>query len=100
MYMHVCIWTCVACQASADTTRVVGDASKPRSFAAKIKIKDAEYYEKLIHKLLSKYRYRKGREFFKLDLDQIKMCLKQVSQISEKGSKKLTLAKMQKEIKL
>ena len=72
----------------------------PWTLAEKIKIKDAEYYEKLIHKLLSKYRYRKGREFFKLDLDQIKMCLKQVSQISEKGSKKLTLAKMQKEIKL
>jgi hypothetical protein len=72
----------------------------PWTLAEKIKIKDAEYYEKLIHKLLSKYRYRKGREFFKLDLDKIKMCLKQVSQISEKGSKKLTLAKIQKEIKL
>ena len=39
MCADVCIWTCVACQASADTTRVVGDASKPRSFAANIKIK-------------------------------------------------------------
>ena len=55
---------------------------------------------KSIHKILNRFRVKQGREFFKLDLDQIKMCLKQVSQISEKGSKKLTLAKMQKELKL
>ena len=64
-----------------------------------IKIQDAEYYEKLIHKLLKEYRIRKDREFFKLDLNRIKKCLKQISQISEKGSKKITLAKVLKEIK-
>ena len=64
-----------------------------------IKIQDAEYYEKLIHKLLKEYRIRKDREFFKLDLNRIKKCLKQISQISEKGSKKITLAKVPKEIK-
>ena len=71
----------------------------PFKVVGKIKVQSAEYYEKSIHKLLNKFRVKKGREFFKLDLPKIKECLKQVSNISEKGSKKITLAKMQKEIK-
>ena len=71
----------------------------PFKVVGKIKVQSAEYYEKSIHKLLNKFRVKQGREFFKLDLPKIKECLKQVSNISEKGSKKITLAKMQKEIK-
>lgn len=71
----------------------------PFKVVGKIKIQSAEYYEKSIHKLLNKFRVKQGREFFKLDLIKIKECLKQVSSISEKGSKKITLMKMQKEIK-
>ena len=71
----------------------------PFKVVGKIKVQSAEYYEKSIHKLLNKFRVKQGREFFKLDLPKIKECLKQVSNISEKGSKKITLTKMQKEIK-
>lgn len=71
----------------------------PFKVVGKIKIQSAEYYEKSIHKLLNKFRVKQGREFFKLDLIKIKECLKQVSSISEKGSKRITLMKMQKEIK-
>jgi hypothetical protein len=71
----------------------------PFKVVNKIKIYSAEYYEKSIHKLLYKYRVIQGREFFKLDLDKIKECLKKVSQISEKGAKKIKLDKMKKEIK-
>ena len=72
----------------------------PFKVVGKTKIQSAEYYEKSIHKLLKNYRVKQGREFFKLDLSLIKNCLKQVSEISEKGTKKITLAKMQKEINL
>ena len=40
-----------------------------------IKIQSAGYYEKLIHKLLDDYRFKKGSEFFKIDLNKIKECL-------------------------
>jgi len=73
---------------------------KPFKVVGKTKIQSAEYYEKSIHKLLKNYRVKQGREFFKLDLSLIKNCLKQVSEISEKGTKKITFAKMQKEIEL
>lgn len=71
----------------------------PFKVVGKIKVQSAEYYEKSIHKLLNKFRVKQGREFFKLELSKIKECLKQVSNISEKGSKKITLTKIQKEIK-
>ena len=72
----------------------------PFIVVGEIKIQSAEYYEKLIHKLLDDYRVKKGREFFKLDLGKIKECLEQVSEISRKGEDKITLSELKKEIKL
>jgi len=72
----------------------------PWKVAAKIKIKDAEYYEKSIHKLLKKYRYRKDREFFKLDLKMVKSYLKQIFELTDGGVKKLTLSTLQKKMKI
>ena len=69
----------------------------PFIVVGKIKIQSAEYYEKLIHKLLKDYRVRKDREYFTLNLDIIKNCLKQVSEISKKGSQKITLAELKME---
>ena len=63
-----------------------------------IEIKSAEYYEKKIHSLLNGYRVKQNRKFFELDLDKIKNCLKQVSVISEKGSKQISLAVLKKEV--
>ena len=63
-----------------------------------IRMKDAEYYEKKIHKLLNKYRV--GKEYFELELDKIKDCLQQVSILSEKGQKKVALADLKKKIKI
>jgi hypothetical protein len=72
----------------------------PFKVVGKIKIKSAEYYEKVIHKLLDEYRVKQGREFFKLDLGKIKECLEQVSEISRKGEDKITLSELKKEIRL
>jgi hypothetical protein len=72
----------------------------PFIVVGEIKIQSAEYYEKLLHKLLDDYRVKKGREFFKLDLGKIKECLEQVSEISRKGEDKITLSELKKEIKL
>jgi hypothetical protein len=65
-----------------------------------IEIKSAEFYEKKIHSLLNSYRVKQNREFFELDLDKIKNCLKQVSVISEKGLKEISLTDLKKEIRL
>tara|TARA_B100000787_G_scaffold164339_1_gene146935 strand:+ start:146 stop:1426 length:1281 start_codon:yes stop_codon:yes gene_type:complete len=68
----------------------------PWIVAAKIKILDALYYEKQAHKVLAKYRYKKGREFFKVDLSIIKECLKNITEISDKGRKKVSLSVLKK----
>ena len=65
-----------------------------------IKVQSAEYYEKNIHKLLKKYRVKQGREFFKLDLDKIKDCLKEVSTLTEKGRKKVEFSTLKNKIKI
>ncbi len=72
----------------------------PFKVESNIKIQSAEYYERKIHSLLKNYRVKQNREFFEIDLNKIKNCLKQVSEISEKGSKKITLTDLKKEINL
>ena len=70
----------------------------PFKVETKIKIKSAEYYEKKIHSVLNSYRVKQNREFFELDLKKIKSCLKTLSQITDKGEKKLSLSELKKEI--
>jgi len=65
-----------------------------------IKIQSAEYYEINVHKLLRKYRVKRGREFFKVELSKIKDCLKQVSVLSEKGKKKVEYKTLKNKIKI
>ena len=66
----------------------------PWTVVSKIKIQNAEYFEKLTHKYFSKFRYRKNREFFKIDISEIKKCLKNILSISEKGKRKIDLKKL------
>jgi len=61
----------------------------PFKVAAKIKIKSAEYHEKLLHKFLKDYRVRKDREYFTISLDKIKKCLNVLKNISKNGEIKL-----------
>ena len=70
----------------------------PWVLAAKIKIKDAEYYEKLIHKLLSNFRYRKDREFFKIDLSTVKKYFNDILKITNNGNAKNTLSDLKKKL--
>ncbi len=72
----------------------------PFKVETKIKIKSAEYFEKKIHSILNSYRVKQNREFFELDLNKIKSCLKTLSQITDKGEKKLSLSDLKKEIKM
>ena len=44
----------------------------PFKVSFQIEIKNAEYYEKSIHRLLKDYRVKQSREFFKFDLSKIK----------------------------
>ena len=50
--------------------------------------------------MLDKYRVKKNKEFFELELDKIKDCLQQVSILSEKGQKKVSLADLRNKIKI
>ena len=68
----------------------------PWLVTGKYKIKNAEYYEKQSHKLMEKYRYRKDREFFKIDLNKIKQVIKYISEISSKNENKLKLNEVKK----
>ena len=72
----------------------------PFKVEAQIKIRSAEYYEKKIHSILSSYRVKQNREFFEIDLDKIKSCLNDLSKITDKGEKKLSITDLKKEIKL
>ena len=65
----------------------------------KIKIKSAEFYEKKIHSLLNKYRVKQNREFFQMELNEIKKILKQVSALTERGERKLSLTDLEKKLK-
>ena len=72
----------------------------PFELEYKIKIRDAEYYEKTIHKLFKKYRHRKNKEYFEIELDKIKDCLQQVSVLSDKGKKKVEYKTLKNKINL
>ncbi len=72
----------------------------PFKVATKIKIKSAEYNEKLLHKFLKDYRVRSDREYFTISLDEIKKCLKFLKEKSNNGEIKLTLNDLKKNVKL
>ena len=72
----------------------------PFKVEAQIKIRSAEYYEKKIHSILGNYRVKQNREFFEIDLDKIKSCLNDLSKITDKGEKKLSIKDLKKEIKV
>tara|TARA_A100001011_G_scaffold354912_1_gene397735 strand:+ start:212 stop:961 length:750 start_codon:yes stop_codon:yes gene_type:complete len=72
----------------------------PFKVEAQIQIKSAEYYEKKIHSILSSYRVKQNREFFEIDLDKVKSCLNDLSRITDKGEKKLSLTDLKKGIVL
>lgn len=65
----------------------------------KIKIKSAEFYEKKIHSLLNKYRVKQNREFFQIELNEIKKILKQVSALTGHGERKVSLTDLEKKLK-
>ena len=72
----------------------------PFAVVGKTKVQNAEYYEKIIHKLLKNFRVKKNREFFEIELKKINDCLKHINKITEKGSKTLTLNEIQKNFSL
>ena len=63
-----------------------------------IDIKDAEYYEKQIHKILDISRVNKNREFFKLSLDEIKSILKKLANSSHNYDTKMKMTEIKKAI--
>ena len=72
----------------------------PFKVVGKLKIQSAEYYEKSTHKLLKDFRVKRGREFFELDLNKIKKCLNQISEISDKGKKIISFSNLKKKVKI
>ena len=72
----------------------------PFKVAAKIKIKSAEYNEKLLHKFLKDYRVRKDREYFTISLDKIKRCLNVLKNKSNNGEVKLLLKDLKSELSI
>ena len=72
----------------------------PFKVATKIKIKSAEYNEKLLHKFLKDYRVRKDREYFTISLDKIKKCLKVLKDKSNNGEIKLSLKDLKNELSI
>ena len=71
---------------------------EPFKVIFKIKIINAEYYEKSIHKIFQKFRVKKNREFFKTDIQLIKDCLNMILKTTEGGKKKLNLSKINKQL--
>ena len=63
-----------------------------------IDIKDAEYYEKQIHKILDISRVNKNREFFKLPLDEIKSILKKLANSSHNYDTKMKMTEIKQAI--
>ena len=63
-----------------------------------IDIKDAEYYEKQIHKILDISRVNKNREFFKLPLDEIKSILKKLANSSHNYDTKMKMTEIKEAI--
>ena len=55
-------------------------------------IKDAEYYEKKIHKLLDKNRVNKNREFFEIDLPKLRKIIEHISIKANRTSERLKLS--------
>lgn len=71
----------------------------PFKVSFQIQLKNAEYYELKIHKILDSYRVKNNREFFQMELNEIKKILKQVSAITERGERKLSLTDLEKKLK-
>jgi hypothetical protein len=65
-----------------------------------IEIESAEYYEKILHELLNGYRVKQNREFFKIEIGKLKNILKEVSNITFNGKKKIKSIELKKEIKI
>lgn len=72
----------------------------PFKVKAKFKTQSAEFYEKITHKILNKYRVKQGREFFKLELEKIKNCLTQMLEITDNGKNKKTFDQLNRKIKI
>ena len=59
-----------------------------------IEIENAEYYEKSLHKILSKFRVNKNREFFDIELKKLKDISIQLSAIVKNHGSEIKLSKL------
>ena len=59
-------------------------------------IKDAEYYEKSIHNVLEDHRVNKNREFFDIDIDNLKTKMNLLIERINKSDERLNLSKLKK----